>query len=96
MYRSDLTATDIAAKLWPDLFEDMTGSSNMSAPQGIHEDSITGYPFTADTGLPNFNAGNDTAFTPTPTAGTSMGTFTTQANYSYPVSKELRLSDRRR
>jgi hypothetical protein len=94
MYRSDLTATDIAARLWPDLFEGMTGSSNTSAPQGVHEDSITGCPFTADTNLPNFIAGNDTAFIPTLT--TSMGTFTTQANYSYPVSKELRLFDRRR
>ena len=86
MYCSDLTEADIAAALWPDLFEGMAGSSNTPAPQGVHEDSITGYPSTADTGLPNFNAGNDTAFLPTPS--TSMGTFTTHSNYSYPVSKQ--------
>jgi hypothetical protein len=86
MYHSDLTAADIAAALWPDLFEGMTGPLNTSAPQGVHEDSMTGYPSTADTGLLNFNASNDTAFMPTPT--TSMRTFTAQSNYSYPVSKQ--------
>ncbi len=88
MYRSDLsllTDTDIAAELWPDLFEGMAGSSTTSPPQGVHEDLVTGYP-SADTSLANFNAGIDTAFMPTPT--TSMGTFTTQSNYSYPVSKQ--------
>ena len=83
MYQSDLTDADIAAKLWPDLLKGMTGSSDTSAPQGVHEDSIPGYPSTPDTGLPNFNAGIDTAFTP-PLA-TSMGTF---ANYLYPVKKQ--------
>jgi hypothetical protein len=86
MYHSNLTTADIAAKLWPDSFEGMTGSLNTSAPQGAHEDSITRYHFTTDTGLPNFNVGNDTAFTPTPTM--SMGTFTTQTIYLYPVSKQ--------
>jgi len=74
----DIAAAALAVTLWPDLFEDMPGSSNTSAPQGVHEDSVTAYPYpypsTADAGLPNLNAGNDTAFTPTPT--TSMGTFT--------------------
>jgi hypothetical protein len=88
MYRSDLTDADTAAALWPDLFEGMTGSSNTSAsaPQGVHEDSITRYPSADDAGLLNFDAGNDTTFKSTPT--TSMGTFTTQSNYSYPVSKQ--------
>ena len=86
MYHANLTTTDIAAKLWSNLFEGMTGSLSTSVPQGAHEDPITRYHFTADTGRPNFNAGNDTAFTPTPT--TSMGAFTTQANYLYPVSKQ--------
>jgi hypothetical protein len=93
MHRLDLTNDDIAAAalaitLWPDLFEDMPGSSNTSAPQGVHEDSMSAYPSTADAGLPNLNAGNDTAFTPTPT--TSMGTFTThwQSNCLYPVSEQ--------
>jgi hypothetical protein len=93
MYCFDLTDADIAAELWPDPFEGMTGSSNTSAPQGVYEDAITGYPSTANTDFLNFNAGNDTAFTPTPT--TSMGTFTAQSNYSsYLVSKQQ--FDRRR
>jgi hypothetical protein len=82
-YRSDLTDADIAAALWH-LLE---ATTNTSVPQGVHEDSTTGYPSTADTDLPNFNASNDTTFTPTPTS--SMGTFTTQSNYSYPVSKQI-------
>jgi hypothetical protein len=75
MYDCDLTDADIAAALWR-LSEGSTDSSKNSAPQGVHEDSISGYPSTADTDLPNINAGNDPAFTPTTT--TSMGTFTTQ------------------
>ena len=89
MYGSHLTNAGIAAELWPDLFEGMTGSLNTSVPQGDHEDSIPGYPgypSTPDTGLLNFNTGIDTAFTPTPT--TSMGSFTTQSNYSSPVSNQ--------
>ena len=86
MYRSDLTDADLAAELWPDLFEAMTSPSNTSGSQGVHEDSIPGYPSTPDSGLPDFNVGIDTAFMPTPT--TSMGTFTTQANYLYPVSNQ--------
>ena len=86
MSHSDLTNTDMAAAFWPDLFEGMTGSLNTSVPQDVQEDSITGYHFIADTDLPNFNAGNDMAFTPTPT--TSMGRFTTQWDYSYTVSKQ--------
>ena len=69
MYRSYLTDADIAATLWPDIFEGMIGSSITSAAQDVHEDSITRYPSdssTADTDLPNFNADSDTAFTPTP------------------------------
>jgi hypothetical protein len=88
MNRSDLTDADMAATPWPDLFEGMTGSSNTLAPLGVHEDSIPEYRFTCDTGIPNFNAGKDTMFTPTPTGTTSMGTFTTQAKCSYPVSKQ--------
>lgn len=79
MYCSDYTDADIATALWH-LLEDMAGSSNTLVPQGVHEDPITGYTSAADT---NFNAGNDTAFT---TA--SIGTFTTQPYYSYPVSKQ--------
>ena len=86
MYRSDLTDAEIAAAHWSDLFEGMAGSLNTSAPQGAIDDSITGYHFTAETDLPNFNAGIGTAFTPIPT--TSMGTFATQWNYSYPVSTQ--------
>ena len=88
MNHSDLTNTDMAAAFWPDLFEDMTGSLNTSVPQDAQdsEDSLTKYHFIADTDLPNFNAGNDTAFTPTPT--TSLGRFTTQWDYSYTVSKQ--------
>jgi hypothetical protein len=80
MNHSDLTAAEMPAALWPDLFEIMTGSLNTSAPQGAHEDPITEYHFITDTSL------NDTVFAPTPT--TSMGTSTIQANYSYPVSKQ--------
>ena len=87
MYCFDLTDADITAELWPDLVEVMTGSSNTSVPQGAHEDSIIGYPSTSNNDLLDFNARNDTAFTPIPT--TSMGTFTTQSNYSsYLVSKQ--------
>ena len=86
MYRSDWTDADFAAAFWPDLFEDMTGSSSTSVPQGVHEDSINGYPFLADIELPNFNAGNDTAFVPTTT--TSMGTFTAESNYPYLVGEQ--------
>jgi len=85
MYRSDLTDADIAASLLR-LLEGMTGSSSTSGPQGVHEDSLTGYPSFADTDLSNFNAGNDAAFTPTPT--TSMGPFATRSNYSHSVSKQ--------
>jgi len=83
MNRSALTDADLADALWYDLFKGMTGSSNTSAPQGVYEDSMAGYSFGSNTGLPNFNACNDTAFTPTPT--TSMETFT---DYSHPVSKQ--------
>jgi hypothetical protein len=88
MYRSDLTDADIAAALWC-LFEGMTGSSNTSAAQGVkvHEDSITGYLSTAETDICKFNTGNDTAFTPDPT--TSMEIFSTQLNYSHPVSTSI-------
>lgn len=85
---SDFTDADIAA-LRPDLFEDMAGSSNMSAPQGVHEDSITKYPSTAssaDTSLLNFTADDESAFRATPTV--PMGTFTTELNRLYPVSKQ--------
>ena len=85
MNRSDLTDADIAAALWR-LLEGMADSSDTSGPQGVHENSITGDSATADTDLTNFNAGNDTAFTPTLTP--SMGTFTGQLNYSHPVSKQ--------
>jgi hypothetical protein len=80
MNRSNLADTDIAAALWPDLFEGMTGPLNTSAPQGAHEDSLRRDHFTADTSL------NDTVFAPTPTM--SMGASTTQANYSYTVNKQ--------
>ena len=89
MKRPDLTNADMAAVLWSDLFGGMTVSLNTSVPQGAQEDSITGYHFIADAdllNLPNYNTGNDTAFTPTPT--TSMGSFTTQWNYSFTVSKQ--------
>ena len=86
MYRSDWTDADLAAAFWPDLFEDMTGTSSTSVPQGVHEDSTNGYPSTADIDLPNYNAGNDTAFTPTPT--TSTETFMTQSSYSYLVGEQ--------
>ena len=81
MYHCDLTDADIAAALWRFL-EGKTGSANTFAPQGVHDDSITHHP---SIDLPNFNISNTTAFTPTLT--TSMGTFTTQSDYSYPVSK---------
>ena len=90
MYRSYLTDADIAATLWPDIFEGMIDPSITAAAQDVHEDSITGYPSdssTADTDLPNFNADSDTAFTPTPSTS-SMETFTTQSDYSYLVSKQ--------
>ena len=85
---SDFTDADIAA-LRPDLFEDMAGSSNMSAPHGIHEDSITSYSSTAssaDTSLLNLSADSESAFRATPTV--PMGIFTTQLNHLYPVSKQ--------
>lgn len=63
---SDFTDTDIAA-LWPDLFEGTAGSSNMSAPQAVHEDSTTSYPSSADTGYINFNVGNESVLTSTTT-----------------------------
>jgi len=92
MHHLDLTNDDIAAAalavtLWPDLFEDMPGSSNTLAPQGIHEGSMSAYPSTADAGLPNLNAGNETAFTPTPT--TSMGTFTTHWQSRLPCHRTM-------
>ncbi|KAI0285419.1 hypothetical protein BGY98DRAFT_365091 [Russula aff. rugulosa BPL654] len=80
MNRSDLTDADIAAALWR-LLEGMAGSSDTSGPQGVHENSITGDPATADTDLTNFNAGNDTALRlPSPIDRT----FTGQLNYSHP------------
>ena len=81
MCRSDMTDADFAAALWPDIFEGITGTSTASAPQSVHEDSVTGYLSNTDTGHTNFNANNDTGFMPTP------GTFTVQSTYSYPVSK---------
>jgi len=84
MYRSDLNDADIAAARWHDIFKSMIGFSSTLAPQDVHEDAITGYSSIADADLPNFDADNDTAFTPTPTM--SMATFIT---YSHPVSKQL-------
>ena len=85
MYHCDLSDADITAALWR-LFEGTTGSSGTSGPQGIYENSITGYPSTADTELTNFNADNYTALTPIST--TSMKTFATESDYSHPVSKQ--------
>ena len=85
MNRSDLTDADIATALWR-LLEGMPGFSDTSGPQGVHENSITGDPATADTDLTNFNAGIDTASTPNLTP--LMGTYTGQLNYSHPVSKQ--------
>ena len=87
MYRSDpdFTETDIAA-LWPGLFGDMSGSSNMSAPRVIHEASTTSCLSSADTGFISINAGNESVLTSTPTV--PMGTFTTQLNHLCPVSKQ--------
>ena len=86
MYHCDLTDAEIAAAIWQ-LLEDTTGTSSTLAPQGVHENTITGYPLTADNDLLDFNVGNDTAFMPTLT--TSMGTFATQLNYSHMVSNQF-------
>ncbi len=87
MYCSNFLA-DIAV-LWPDLFKNIPGSLNTSMPESIHGDimSLPEYPTTADSDVPKFNAGNDTAFTPVP--ATSMGSFIAQSNHTYPVSKAM-------
>jgi hypothetical protein len=87
MYRSDLLA-DIAVRR-PDLFENIPGSSNTSMQESTHMDMISPpeYPTTADSDVPKFNTGNDTAFTPAPT--TLMGSFIAQSNYTYPGCEAL-------
>ncbi len=87
MYRSDLL-TDIAV-LRPDLFENTPGSSNTYMQESIHGDMISPpeYPTTADSDIPKFNTGNDTAFMPAPT--TSMRSFIAQSNYTYPGCEAL-------
>ncbi|KAF8481782.1 hypothetical protein DFH94DRAFT_681140 [Russula ochroleuca] len=88
MNNSDSTDVDAATAPWPDLFEAMRDHSDTSFLQSIRGDltiSAPGHLSSAGSDLPNFNAVNDTAFTPAPT--TSMGRFTnstTQTNYTYP------------
>jgi hypothetical protein len=92
MNNLDPTDAQVATARWTDLLEALAGFSDTTfLLESIKEDllaSAPGHLSSSGSGLHNFNAISDTAFTPAPT--TSMGAltnFTSQINHIYPVSK---------